>query len=308
MCNLLLNSKSENTVKSYYYSFKRWERFITDHGHSALPAEPVHVALYLTSLISDGASSHPITNAFYGIKWAHNVNGLHDPTENHFVNSILEASKRTSEKKCNRKEPISSDILINICDKFKDSLDLLVIRDLTMMLISFAGFLRYDELRSLRFNDITIYDNYLLLKIHKSKTDQYRQGDEIFISKGLTLACPYNMFVKYVNLAGFDKDSNKFLFRPVYRSKHICKLINKDKQLSYTAAKEALLNRVKLVAPECNIGLHSFRSGGATAAANSDVNERCLKRHGRWKSESSKDRYIADSTDKRLQVSKNLGL
>ena len=82
MCNLLLNSKSENTVKSYYYSFKRWERFITDHGHSALPAEPVHVALYLTSLISDGASSHPITNAFYSIKWAHSVNGLHDPNEN----------------------------------------------------------------------------------------------------------------------------------------------------------------------------------------------------------------------------------
>jgi hypothetical protein len=35
-----------------------------------------------------------------------------------------------------------------------------------------------------------------------------------------------------------------------------------------------------LVSPHCNIGLHSFRAGGATVAANADVSERCLKKHG----------------------------
>jgi hypothetical protein len=38
---------------------------------------------------------------------------------------------------------------------------------------------------------------------------------------------------------------------------------------------------LKKVAPDMNIGLHSFRSGGAAMAANFDVNERCLQRHGR---------------------------
>jgi hypothetical protein len=48
--------------------------------------------------------------------------------------------------------------------------------------------------------------------------------------------------------------------------------------------------------------------GGATVAANANVNERCLNKHGRWKSESSKDRYIVDSADNRLQVSQALGI
>jgi hypothetical protein len=51
-----------------------------------------------------------------------------------------------------------------------------------------------------------------------------------------------------------------------------------------------------------------MRSGGAKAAANSDINDRVWKRHGHWKSDSSKDGYVVDSVDKRLQVSKNLGL
>ena len=42
--------------------------------------------------------------------------------------------------------------------------------------------------------------------------------------------------------------------------------------------------------------------GGAKVAANADVSERCLKKHGRWKSESSKDGYILDSTEKRLNT------
>lgn len=65
---------------------------------------------------------------------------------------------------------------------------------------------------------------------------------------------------------------------------------------------------LKTVAPNLNIGIHTLRSGGASVAANSDVNDKCLQRHGRWKSVSSKNIYIKDSVVKRLQVSKKLGL
>ena len=51
-----------------------------------------------------------------------------------------------------------------------------------------------------------------------------------------------------------------------------------------------------------------MRSGGATVVTNSDINERCWKRHGRWRSDSSKDGYVVDSVDKRLEVTKHLGL
>lgn len=309
MCELLISSKSDNTVKSYFNSFKRWQSFIYLQGHNALPAQPVHVALYLTHLINSGSTYHPVYNAIYGIKWAHEINGLLDPTDNNFVISILEAAKRVAPKKVDKKEPITKDALIQICDMFKHSTDALVVRDLTMMVLSFSGFLRFDELVSLRFCDVILQESHLILNIQKSKTDQYRQGSEVLVSKGETSACPYSMYVRYVKLVNFILSPKDFyLFRPVFRSSSICKLINKNKKLSYTAARESILKRVKLVLPNCNIGLHSFRSGGATAAANADVSDRCLKKHGRWRSDASKDGYIVDSIENRLHVSKCLGL
>ena len=56
------------------------------------------------------------------------------------------------------------------------------------------------------------------------------------------------------------------------------------------------------------LGLHSLRSGYASADICYDVNERYIKRHGRWKAGGSKDDYIADTFEERLSVSQGLGL
>ena len=70
-----------------------------------------------------------------------------------------------------KKEPITKDILITLCDKFIDEKDLLIVRNLTMILFCFAGFLRFDEVSSLTFNDIIMRDDHIVLCIKKSKTD-----------------------------------------------------------------------------------------------------------------------------------------
>jgi integrase len=225
-----LNSKNDNTIKSYLYAFKRWEQFISLHGHCAIPAQPAHVALYLTSLLNNGSSFHPVCNAVYGIKWAHEINGPPDPATHTFVASVLEASKCIAVKPTEKKEPISPDTLIELYNMFKDSVDLLIVRDLAMILLSFSGFLRYDEVSSLRFNDVKVYDNHLVLHLEKSQTDRYRQSSDVLIAKGSTVACPYSMFLRYVSLAGFSSSSKTFLFRQVCRSGSICKIINKDKK------------------------------------------------------------------------------
>jgi hypothetical protein len=48
-----------------------------------------------------------------------------------------------------------------------------------MILLSFAGFLRFDEVSSLLCSDVKIECEYLFLFIRKSKTDQYRNGNEV---------------------------------------------------------------------------------------------------------------------------------
>ena len=229
MSVLLLRSKSDNTTKSYFSAFQRWENFISGHGYSALPAQPIHVALYITHMLDNGSTYHSVNSAIYAIKWAHEVNGMSDPTKNSFVTALQEAARRTSAKKVVKKEQVSSDMLIKLCEKFRLSNDVLIVRDLTMILLSFAAFLRFDEISSLKFSNLKIKENCLVIDVEKSKTNQYRQDNYILIAKGETIACSYNMYMKYISLAVFEDGSDMYLFRPCFRSNGESKLIHKNK-------------------------------------------------------------------------------
>lgn len=308
MAEFIVKSKSDNTNAKYFHYFKKWETFISSMGGSAIPASPVHVALYLTDLIDKKHSYSVISSTLYSIKWAHSLKNLADPTNNSFVTNLLESAKRAQTKHINKKEPVTLDMLKTLCLKYSDSQDVVVVRDLCMILLGFAAFLRFDELSNIRCKDLSFHNEHFSLLIRKSKTDQYRYGDKIVVSKGISAACPYAMLSRYLILTGMSVSDGCFLFRPCFRSRGVSRLVYKDKPLSYTRTRECLVGRLKEVAGDLNLGLHSLRSGGATAAANAGVNDRCWKRHGRWKSENSKDGYVADSLEMRLDVSKKLGL
>ncbi|CAB4032432.1 Hypothetical predicted protein [Paramuricea clavata] len=88
------------------------------------------------------------------------------------------------------------------------------------------------------------------------------------------------------------------IFRPLrfFRSSNLFKLYGA--RLSYTRCREN----------KYGSGLHSLRSGEATAAANDgNVTERQLKLHGCWKTDIAKD-DVHDSVKNRLLVTENLGL
>ena len=92
MIRYLLQSRSDNTVNNYFGAFRRFEKIIETCGGTALPAEPIHVALYLTKLIDNGASHSVIQTVFYAIKWAHDISNFNDPTDNSFVKNLLETN------------------------------------------------------------------------------------------------------------------------------------------------------------------------------------------------------------------------
>ncbi|XP_052220347.1 uncharacterized protein LOC127837384 [Dreissena polymorpha] len=309
MAGHLLDSRAETTVSKYSYQVKLFKTFCADKQFSTLPAHAIHVALYLSNLIDAGKSDSVVSAAFYGIKWYHNINDLQDPTDNQIVKSMLECAKRVNSRPVTKKDIVDTKSLISLCDMFSDSNDVIVLRDLSMILLSYAGFLRFDEVSSLRCCDVSFFDDHIKLFIRKSKTDIYRKGREIVISKGETSACPVSMLLRYFDSAFLSIKSEMYVFRPACRSGQRCFLLSKDKKLSYTRAKECIVSKLKIVAPLANFGLHSLRASGATAAANAEgVSERCLKRHGRWKSDRAKDGYIDDSLDKKLFITRQLKL
>lgn len=63
------------------------------------------------------------------------------------------SSEEKSIKFVNRKDLIIEDVLIDLCEKFLDLMDLLIVRNLLMILFSFLGFLWFDKLSFLCFND-----------------------------------------------------------------------------------------------------------------------------------------------------------
>jgi hypothetical protein len=98
------------------------------------------------------------------------------------------------------------------------------------------------------------------------RTCNSKQGNEVLISKGNTLACPVSILRHYVSLSNLFLSSDFYIFRPIYRHKGIAKLICKHRKISYTATRENILKRLRSVEQNLNLGLHSLRSGGASAA------------------------------------------
>ena len=101
------------------------------------------------------------------------------------------------------------------------------------------------------------------------------------------------------------------LFRPLTKSKSNYSLRNGN--LSYTRCREIFKTTLKdLGYDPKEYGLHSLRSGGATAVisnnASKAVSERLLKLHGRWKTYEAKDLNVLETECNRLTVTKYLGI
>lgn len=252
MAGYLIQSKADNTVKKYNQAFVQFEKFCNSNRLLAKPSRPIFVAMYITSLLDQGKSDNVITSAVYGIKWVHKLNDLEDPTDSNIVKMLMETAKRIRSRPRQKKDVISTDMLQNLCSLYVGCTDVVDIRDLCMITLAYAGFLRFDEVSNLHctHNDVKFNSDHLVLNIRKSKTDVYRHGNEVLISKGSSLACPYNMLHKYMTVAGLSVQSEEFLFKPAYRSKRVSSLIKKNKRLSYTRAKECIVKKLKLVAPD----------------------------------------------------------
>ena len=272
------------------------------------PVKEVHFALYLQHIGDTTHSESAVTDAVNAINWVHQISGLPPISGSSFVRATLAGLKRQLAKPRVRKEPVTIDMLRSLVASLGDSPSLADVRLASCALLSFAAFLRFDELSKLRCSDVSFTSEGLTIFIQSSKTDQFRQGDSVLVSRTDTPTCPVSMLNRYVALASLDMRSDLYLFRGIVHTKK-GESLRASGSLSYTRMRELFLAKLnELGFDSKQFGLHSLRSGGASAAANAGVPDRLFKRHGRWKSETAKDGYVKDSVKSRLSVSKSLNL
>lgn len=306
----ILSAKAQSTQLSYIRSYDRWKLFCSTYPEICpLPADPIYVALYLQHIINTTHSVSSVNSAFYAIRWAHATAGLSSPTDHSIVTMVKEAASRILGcLKKNRKEPISVDILRSIISQ-SNLEDLVELRNATMLILCFSGFLRANEVLSIRRHHINFLPDHMSIFIPKAKNDQLREGHTVLISKMEGSYCPVTLMRKYLSLACIEDCSEMLIFRGISRSKSKCNLVSKDASISYSTFRSSFKSLLSSVGEDPALfGTHSLRSGGATVASNENVNDRLFQRHGRWRSVGAKNIYVKDSTEKKLSVSKALDL
>ena len=141
-------------------------------------------------------------------------------------------------------------------------------------------FLSDSRVSNLTMYDIVIHDSYMAIFIEKSKKDIYRNGNRLYLAKLKSKLCPITLLKRYMKLAKIDKHSNDYIFRRLCKRGKSFRLREKDVHISYTTARENLLNALtKIGLNSKKIVLHSLRAGGATATANLGVSDRLFQKH-----------------------------
>jgi integrase len=272
-------------------------------------AKPMFVALYLNFLRCTAATSSPIEEAVSALSWVHQLAGVEDPTSHSLVKQVVAGAKRILAHKTAKKEPVTIEILRSQVDRFgQENASLADIRTLAICMLGFAGFFRYNEIANLKGSDVSILSDHMEIFVEASKTDQYRDGARVVIARTGSSTCPVGMLERYLDMAGVSCADDRLLFRGLTKTKNGYKL-RESGGLSYSRIRELVLEQLLAIGLDKRLfGLHSLRSGGASAAAQAGVPDRLFKRHGRWRSEAAKDGYIKDKLVDRLSVSSLIGL
>ena len=247
----------------------------------------------------------------YGIRWAHHTVGLPSPTDNEMVQLTYEGCIRSCGGQKRKKDPISIEIIKKFVDVYNiGEGNLMDQRFIMLSLLCFAGFFRIDELLSVQLKHIKILPAHMEIFLTHAKTDQHRDGETVFIAKTGTNYCPVWHVSEFFKNADFDllRDVNAYLIPTLHKTKHGHNA-SKSRGISYTRAYEIFHAHLKkLHINGSNYGLHSYRSGGASEAANNGISDRLIAKHGRWSSDLARNGYIKDNKRRRLTVSSSLGL
>jgi len=178
--------------------------------------------------------------------------------------------------------------IINVIDQQKKE-EIKKLRDRSIILIGFSGGFRRNEIVSLDYDDLDFVPEGLKLSIRRSKTDQFGEG--------FTKALPYFDSSQYCPVVSLKKllDLSKIRSGPVFRRFSKGSKLSENRLTDQTVALliKEYLNLAGIDSE--NFSGHSLRSGFATSAAESGVEERNIMAMTGHKSTEMVRRYIKEA-------------
>ena len=287
----LQNSKANNTVRAYKSDFNDFGIFCAQNGFKSLPSDPKIVSLYLTHLSTKDAKMSTLKRRLVSIGVIHKLKGHYLDTKHPSIIENIMGIKRRKGSVQKAKKPIlinSLKLIINSIDQ-QNNQEIKKFRDRSIILIGFSGGFRRNEIVSLNYDDLDFVPEGLKINIKRSKTDQFGEG--------FTKALPYFDSSQYCPVISLKNwlDISKITSGPVFRRFLKGSKLSENRLTDQTVAiliKE-YLNLAGINSK--NYSGHSLRSGFATSAAESGVEERNIMAMTGHKSTEMVRRYIKEA-------------
>ena len=287
----LQSSKASNTVRAYKSDFSDFGLFCAQNGFKSLPSEPKVVSLYLTHLSTKDAKMSTLKRRLVSIGVIHKLKGHYLDTKHPAIIENIMGIKRRKGTFQKAKKPLlisSLKKIINVIDQQKKE-EIKKLRDRSIILIGFSGGFRRNEIVSLDYDDLDFVPEGLKLSIRRSKTDQFGEG--------FTKALPYFDSSQYCPVVSLKKllDLSKIRSGPVFRRFSKGSKLSENRLTDQTVALliKEYLNLAGIDSE--NFSGHSLRSGFATSAAESGVEERNIMAMTGHKSTEMVRRYIKEA-------------
>jgi len=287
----LQSSKANNTVRAYKSDFNHFGLFCSQNGFKSLPSEPKVISLYLTYLSTKDVKMSTIKRRLVSISVIHKLKGHYLDTKHPSIIENIMGIKRRKGSKQNGKKPIlisSLKKIINVIDQ-KITQEIKKLRDRTIILIGFSGGFRRNEIVSLDYEDLDFVSEGLKINLRRSKTDQFGEG----LVKALPYFdnpqyCPVNSLQKWIQIS---KITSGPLFRRFTKGSNLSENRLTDQTVALLIKKYLRLADID----SKNYSGHSLRSGFATSAAESGVEERSIMAMTGHKSTEMVRRYIKEA-------------
>ena len=287
----LQSSKSINTARAYKSDFTDFSLFCVKNGFKSLPSEPKIVSLYLTYLSTKEVKMSTLKRRLVSIGVIHKLKGHYLDTKHPAIIENIMGIKRRKGSIQKGKKPLlinSLKEIINVIDQQKNE-KIKKIRDRTIILTGFSGGFRRNEIVSLDFDDLDFVSEGLKINIKRSKTDQFGEG--------FTKALPYfdsSQYCPVVSLRNWLEIS-RIKSGSVFRRFIKGSKLSENRLTDQTVALLIKEYLSMLGIDTKNYSGHSLRSGFATSAAESGVEERNIMAMTGHKSTEMVRRYIKDA-------------
>ena len=287
----LQSSKAKKTIRAYKSDFNDFSLFCAQNGFKSLPSEPKIISLYLTHLSTKDAKMSTLKRRLVSIGVIHKLKGHYLDTKHPSVmENIMGIKRRKGSNQKGKKPLLINDLklLINVIDKY-NHMEIMRLRDRSIILIGFSGGFRRNEIVSLDIDDLDFVSEGLKINLKRSKTDQFGEGSV----KGLPYFdnlkyCPVLSLKKWIEISKIDSGP---LFRRFSKGSKLT-----DNRLTDQTIALLIKKYLKLAGIESkNYSGHSLRSGFATSAAESGAEERSIMAMTGHKSTEMVRRYIKEA-------------